>query len=237
MVIAILRRPIAHGFAFKLFNITRVSYVVIHLLNTVVYMIGLFWHIPNSNSTTIRNVQVIEYNKESEEHSELIFNPSNGENATIVESSSSSSWSRMYLELGRLNCELTFVILRGVTIFAADIFGFTGAMFPKMKLFYFAFGFSCMSLVLSIMNSALFPSNIAKIDLDLDGLCVVGGIIMLREALSYIRYLNTIEDGINELRQYQNESSASCNESSASCNEQHVIFDRQSNGKRQFGSH
>lgn len=199
-----LRRPIASGFAFKLFNVVRVVFVVVHLLNTILYFIGLGYRVPNSSMSMVSYV--------TEEHRTVLVEQQvveNNESSVVAfesDSAVSNSWTKMiYMELEQLNCELTFMILRGITIVGANLFGLTGVVFPKLKLFYIAFAFSSISLVLSIMNSAMFPSDIAKIDLDLDILCLVVAIVMLRETTAYVKYLKTIESGINELRQSQNQ--------------------------------
>lgn len=203
MVIAILRRPIASGLSFKLFNVTRVVFVVVHLVNTVAYFIGLGYRTPNSLFS-----KVVIYNSNEEEIHSVLQTVNENQTQITIESdcSSTSSWYKMiYLELEQLNCEITFIILRGLTMLGANLFGLTGAIFPKVKLFWAAFGFSCISLIFSIMNTAMFPSWFATANMDFDIICLVVGIIMLRETTSYIQYLNEIESGIDELRQSQNE--------------------------------
>ena len=74
-----------------------------------------------------------------------------------------------------------FVTIRGLTILGSDIFAAVALVTVKLKYFWASFGFIVMSFMLSIINSAIVPSSLSRVDLDFDLLCFVLVLLLIRE--------------------------------------------------------
>lgn len=76
---------------------------------------------------------------------------------------------------------IIFLTLRGITIIGTDLFACLAMCRTRVSKFWIAFGFSVMSFTLSIVNSALNPSSLSRIDLDLDIVCFLLLLVLIRE--------------------------------------------------------
>lgn len=85
-------------------------------------------------------------------------------------------------DLKHNSTQIIFLTLRGITIFGTDLFAMLAMCGTRISKFWAAFGFSIMSFTLSIVNSALSPSSLSRIDLDLDVVCFLILLVLIREA-------------------------------------------------------
>jgi len=88
---------------------------------------------------------------------------------------------------------LIFLTLRGFTIMGTDLFAFWAVYWTRISKLWIAFGFSIMSLILSIVNSALNPSTLSRIDLDFDILCFAALLVLIREGYQFRKKLQERE--------------------------------------------
>lgn len=80
-----------------------------------------------------------------------------------------------------ISTRLVFLTLRGLTITGTDVFAILGIHQTRGSKFWVAFGFTVMSLILSIVNSALNPSVLSRVDLDFDIMCFFMLLVLIRE--------------------------------------------------------
>jgi hypothetical protein len=78
-----------------------------------------------------------------------------------------------------------FLTLRGLAILGSDVFAGVALSTNKVKYFWASFGFIAMSFTLSIVNSAVAPSNLSQLDLDMDIICFVIVLLLIREVYVY----------------------------------------------------
>lgn len=84
-------------------------------------------------------------------------------------------------ETDHATSRLVFMILRGIAVLGTDLFAIFAIYQTSGSRYWIAFGFTTISLVLSIVNSALDPSILSRIDLDFDILCFLVLLILIRE--------------------------------------------------------
>ena len=91
-----------------------------------------------------------------------------------------------------------FLSLRGITILGTDLFALLAMYRTRSSKFWIAFGFTSMSLVLSIVNSALDPSILSRLDLDFDISCFLVLLVLIREVHQFKkqRERETIRSGV-----------------------------------------
>ena len=77
---------------------------------------------------------------------------------------------------------IIFLTLRGITILGCDLFACLAMPRSRVSQFWIGFGFTAMSLTLSVVNSALDPSFLSRIDLDFDIMCFFTLLVLIREA-------------------------------------------------------
>lgn len=85
------------------------------------------------------------------------------------------------LEAKHVSTRLVFLALRGLTITGTDFFAIMGIHQTRGSKFWIAFGFTVISLILSIVNSALTPSILSRVDLDFDIMCFFMLLVLIRE--------------------------------------------------------
>lgn len=81
--------------------------------------------------------------------------------------------------------QLVFVILRGTAILCADLFSFLALRTLKPKNFWVAFASSTLSLIWSVLNSALGVTGMSRLDLYFDVLSFVFLVLLTREVIVY----------------------------------------------------
>lgn len=74
-----------------------------------------------------------------------------------------------------------FLTLRGVAILGSDVFAGIALKTMKVKYFWASFGFIAMSFTLSVVNSAVITSSLSRLDLDMDIICFVIVLLVIRE--------------------------------------------------------
>src|SRR5438309_1756444 len=77
--------------------------------------------------------------------------------------------------------QLVFVILRGTAILCADLFSFLGLWTLQPKKFWMAFAPSTLSVIWSVLNSALGVTGMSTLDLCFDVLSFVFLVLVTRE--------------------------------------------------------